>query len=260
MKNFWDIKNTFEQILIDSIINENETNKNIFKKYVKILKEDEILTSLYMLYEDLKTKHIESEYEAGEYIKNYFNILENRDKEEINLSINKLDGLLNENDKNVIPSEDIISEHITKLLFSEKTSKNLNDLTESFNTIKESIMSKKDDEIAESSNNINLPPSMLSKLMVDRFNEHYGEISENEKNILKTILDGDEEERISLFNETINDCVNITNIKLNETNDLDIKAKLLDVKHKLLEMNYNHESFNCDMGKLVELKQSIEND
>ena len=49
----------------------------------------------------------------------------------------------------------------------------------------------------------------------------------------------------------------LLNNKLSES-DLDIKEKLLNAKDKLLRMVYNKETYNTDISKVYQLKQSIE--
>jgi hypothetical protein len=46
--------------------------------------------------------------------------------------------------------------------------------------------------------------------------------------------------------------------KLNESSDVEIKDKLLKVKDKLLNTNFEYENFNSQIGKIYNLKESID--
>ena len=63
----------------------------------------------------------------------------------------------------------------------------------------------------------------------NKFNEKYSEISESEKKIIKSVLNGDKEKT---FNTLIRECIDSVDKKLNESSDFEIKDKLLKVKDK----------------------------
>ena len=69
MHNFGNIKNTFNQILTESITQKNRQRKNIFKEYLKTLKESSVLKSQFIVLNNIENKFIEDPYLAGEYVK-----------------------------------------------------------------------------------------------------------------------------------------------------------------------------------------------
>ncbi len=103
-----------------------------------------------------------------------------------------------------------------------------------------------------------LPPSVLTKIVVNKFNSKYSDISESEKTIIKTILSSTEEDKVKLFTTMVRECVDTIDQKLTLNEDIEIKSKLLSAKDKLLRMEYIKENFISDISKIHQLKSNIE--
>ena len=56
MENFGNIKDTFKTIVIESILKKEKSGKELFSKFVKLIKEDKTLTNQYLIYKNLQTK------------------------------------------------------------------------------------------------------------------------------------------------------------------------------------------------------------
>ena len=104
---------------------------------------------------------------------------------------------------------------------------------------------------------VSLPPSVLTQMATSRFNTKYADITEEEKSILKTVLNGSEEDRQTVYNTLKTECIDTIDNKLNEDIDLDLKDKILKVKDKLLRMSYNPDEYVKDIDKVYELKKSV---
>ena len=50
MDNFGNIKDTFNNILSNSLLNKDEKGKKLFSKYIKTLKEDDKLRNEYLIF------------------------------------------------------------------------------------------------------------------------------------------------------------------------------------------------------------------
>ena len=138
----------------------------------------------------------------------------------------------------------------------EKTPSNINKINESINNIIK-VMLEKDETEEVVTESIDLPPSVLTKLAVNKFNSRYSNISESEKEIIKTVLNGSNEDKEETFNKLKRECIDTIDNKLNESSDLDLKDKLLKVKDKLLNTNFSLDNFNSDIGKIYDLNESI---
>jgi hypothetical protein len=104
---------------------------------------------------------------------------------------------------------------------------------------------------------IDLPPSVLTKLAVNKFNSRYSNITESEKEIIKTVLNGTNEDKENIYNKLKRECIDGIDSKLNESSDLELKDKLLKVKDKLLNSGFNLDTFSTDISKFYDLKESI---
>ena len=65
-----------------------------------------------------------------------------------------------------------------------------------------------------------------------------------------------EEDKKNLYDELVRECIDTIDSKLNES-DIELKGKLLSAKDKLLRMSYNEETYNTDISKIYNLKQSV---
>ena len=98
---------------------------------------------------------------------------------------------------------------------------------------------------------------MLSTMMVDKYNEKYSSLDESEKKMLKVLIESTDEEKQKLYTETLRECIDMIDGKLN-TDDLNIKDKLLKVKDKLLnDKKEINEDFNTNISKLFELRNNL---
>ena len=104
---------------------------------------------------------------------------------------------------------------------------------------------------------MNLPPSVLTKMAVNRFNLNYSDIDEEEKKIVKSVLNGTDEDKKEVYNTLKIECIDLIDNKLNEEIDLGLKDKMLKVKDKLLRMSYNPDEYVKDIDKVYELKKSV---
>ena len=118
-------------------------------------------------------------------------------------------------------------------------------------------MLEKEDTEEVVTESIDLPPSVLTKLAVNKFNSRYSDISESEKEIIKTVLNGSNEDKENIFKKLKRECIDTIDNNLNESSDLDLKDKLLKVKDKLLNTNYSLDTFSTDISKIYDLNESI---
>jgi len=93
--------------------------------------------------------------------------------------------------------------------------------------------------------------------MVEKYNERYSELEESDKKIIKALIGSDDEEKKTVYTETLRECITMIDEKLTES-DLDTKDKLLKVKDKLLRDKIEiNEDYVKNISKLVDLKNSL---
>lgn len=254
MKNFGNIKDTFNSILAESIIKKNEEGKKLFNVYLKTLKENEELRKQYLIYKNLSTKSFDDAADAKDYIKENINLLKNLNQKELDKGMKKLNTLLE--GKEISTENTTLYDTINVLVNTKKSPSTLDTIRESINVIKERML-EREEIVKEDKDVVSLPPSVLTQMATSRFNTKYADITEEEKSILKTVLNGSEEDRQTVYNTLKTECIDTIDNKLNEDIDLDLKDKILKVKDKLLRMSYNPDEYVKDIDKVYELKKSV---
>lgn len=255
MYNFGEIKNTFNKVLTESIVKKDRSKKNIFKEYLKTIKESSVLKSQFIVVNNIENKFIEDPYLAGEYVKESVESIRRFGQKKIILENSKLLKLLNKNNLKVDKDLNKLYESLNNLITLKKDSKNIDKIQESFEFIRSYVMKPKESEKLVSPN-VSLPPSMLAGVMVSKYNTKYENLSESEKRVIRVSLNGDESEKSNLFKETIRETLDLVDKKL-ETKDIDLKEKLLKTKDKLLRFEYKGETFTKDITKLYSLKNGL---
>lgn len=254
MKNFGRIKNMFNDILGEAIANKDVSKKKLFNKYVANLKENEILKTQFNVYTSIEGLIEENQFKASEKIKLNVDTLKNFKKEDILESNNKLIELLGDTNIDQAYDKESIHETISNLIFSD----DINGYVDSLNEAVEYVTSNTPKEVFESAG---IPNSILTSIVVDKFNDKYGSLDESSKKLVKLVFEGTEEDKVKLFKESISDCLELINEKLNneenKVEDLDVREGLLSAKENLLDREYKKDSFEKDMVKIINLRNDL---
>ena len=183
---------------------------------------------------------------------------------------NKKD-ILKENKKLISLSEDVknkleesyddklshLHESVSNLVFLDRTSKTINEIAKNTKNILDYITTNKPKVVEES---YDVPNSMLSSILVEKYNERYSELSETEREVIKVLIESTDEEKLEVYAKITRECIDLIDNKLTES-DLDTKDRLLRVKDKLLRNNIElNEDFSKNISKLVDLKITLNND
>ena len=254
MDNFGNIKDTFKNLVVESIIRKDEKGKKLFSKFLKTIKENKTLKDQYLIYNNLQTKKFDDGSEAKDFIKENISLLKSLNESHIQKGNDFFIKLLKGN--KIVKENDSFYKDVTYLIKTEKTPSNLHKINETISKIAR-IMLEKEDVEEVVTETINLPPSVLTKLAVNKFNARYSDINESEREIIKTVLNGSDEDKENIFKKLKRECIDTIDSKVNESSDVELKHKLLKVKDKLLNTNYNLVSFNTEITKIYDLKESI---
>lgn len=253
MQNFGKIKNKFNELMVEGMVSNKEENKNLFKNYVKTIKENEILKTQFLVYDNIENKIEENELKANLFLQENIALLNKFSKKDIMEANLKLaDPIIFETEA----TDDNIKlhENITKLIFTKKTPKNIDTIVEATAYIINYMKNNKGKAINET---FDLPNSMLSTIMVDKYNEKYASLNETEKKVLKVLIDSDDTKKEEVYTGVVRECIDMINAKLTDS-DLETKDRLLRVKDKLLNDKFKiDENFNKNISKLLELKNSL---
>lgn len=254
MNNFGNIKDTFKSIVVESIIRKDDKGKKLFSKFLKTIKENKTLKDQYLIYSNLQNTKFDDPVQAREFVKENISLLKSLNKNQITKGNDFFLKLLKGN--KIIKENDSFYKDILFLTEAEITPSNVKKVNESTNNIVRLMLQKEEvEEVIRET--IDLPPSVLTKLAVNKFNSRYSDISESEKEIIKTVLNGSNEDKENIYKKLKRECIDTIDNKLNESSDLDLKDKLLKVKDKLLNTNYSLDTFSTDISKIYDLKESI---
>lgn len=254
MNNFGNIKDTFKSLVVESIIRKDDKGKKLFSKFLKTIKENKTLKDQYLIYSNLQNTKFNDPVQAREFVKENISLLKSLNKNQITKGNDFFLKLLKGN--KIIKENDSFYKDILFLVESEITPSNVKKVNESTNNIVRLMLEKEEvEEVIRES--IDLPPSVLTKLAVNKFNSRYSDISESEKEIIKTVLNGSNEDKENIYKKLKRECIDTIDNKLNESSDLDLKDKLLKVKDKLLNTNYSLDTFSTDISKIYDLNESI---
>jgi len=254
MQNFGKIKNSFNVLLSESISTKNDASKKLFKKYIQTIKESEILRTQFLVISNIEGK-IESDKEkANQFVKENISLFSGFNKKDILEANKKLSSLVTLNEDSYKHKE--LHENITKLIFTKRTPNNIDMIIETTSEVVDYILNNEPKEVSEI---IDLPSSMISTMMIDKYNEKYSTLDESEKKILKSIINSTDEEKKEVYISTMRECIDLIDSRVKEA-DLDAKDKLLRVKDKLLNDKLEiNEEFTKNISKLVDLKNSLNN-
>jgi hypothetical protein len=259
MQNFGKIKNVFNSLLIEGVLKKDDASKKLFKKYVKTIKESEILKTQFLVYSNIENKVDSDAFSANMFISENIKLLEKYTPSEIIKENKKLANLLN-NSVGKLDEEYELSklhESLSNLIITKRTPKNVEKITEEIKNITSFILSNNPKEVSES---FNLPVSVLSKIMIEKYNQKYSAIEKEEKEILKTLINSNVDSKKELYSKITNECIGLIDNLLKESNE-ESTQKLKSVKERLVEdaTVFKQENFLIKISKLIELKNNLKN-
>jgi len=254
MQNFGKIKNAFNDILAESIVDKDVEKRKIAKRFVKAISESKILKAQFLIYNNIENRVDESDFGANLFVTENLRLLDSYSTDDIIKENKKLMNMSQMVTSRIDADYDKkdLHESITTLIFTKPTPSTVQKITENRMGIVTFINKNKAKEINETSD---IPTSLLANLTVDKFNEKYADLTEAEHKVLNVIMcEGNDDERKEIFADTLSGCISLVNEQLkNSTN----KEKLLDVKEKLLVTKFTNESFSEDITKLLDLTRTL---
>jgi hypothetical protein len=255
MDNFGKIKYTYNSLLAEGISKNSSKEKVAFKKYIKTIKESEVLKTQFDVYYNIENKIELDKFKANEYVNECISLLDKFTKKEIKETNEKLaEPIINESLSYGDELKLKLYENINTLILTKKTPKNIDVIVEAKNEIVDYILNNKKEESIDGG--YGLPNSVLSEIAVDKFNEEYAELTESEKEFISVMVGSNSGEKEILYKKSIKECLDLINKRLSESSG-NIKEKLLATKETLLEKEYNEETFSSDVSKVLELKNTL---
>ena len=248
--NFGTLKNIFVGSLIESYTTDDKKGKNIYKDFLKILKESETLKTAFIVFKNLETKTLNSEISANEYLKESITLFKN--KKSLTEETNKLTILLENNGveyKDLKPTK--LHRDIQNLITSPRNVGTLQKLQEAREDVVSWLVSEKKiiKELEENYINKNVNPKKFLEIATNKFNKKYKDsLTEEERNILKILREDDQKKVKILVSELVKKNVSLVNQYLEKnTDNTTIKSKLLETKDAIYKIAEDDKSFSTKL-------------
>lgn len=295
---FGTIKNIFVENYKKSLSGlDNGEGKELFKLFLKEVKNNKTLKTGYITYNSIENKKLNDRVEAGEYLNEHIDILktlkpiteevkglvkilnenglvnEERETSELHKSIHNLFVNFNvsQNTKNKINNLDSIFESkcfLVNHLLSENTEIKKEYTCESCDNTFEGVIGEGDEEpnkcpkceseVKEDLRVEGLNPYKFKEIALKKYNEKYKKLSESEVKLLKTLTDGSEQEKIHLMNTIISENIVKINEKLNNPNSTSsLKLKLSETKDYIYTLNVGKNNIEDRIIKLYEINKVL---
>ena len=245
---FSKIKTIFDKIMLEAL---QKQDKTIVGKYMKMLKENKIFSTQYLVYENIENYYTDNQILASSYVTENVSFIKAFNV--INVA-NENDKILKGLPKNTEMLEiNPIYESIDKLVTMEKNMHNLHSLLKEENIITSHIINNK--KIEESTQwNVDDPIAIVN-ILANNFNNKYSMLDEADKSYINEIIFAEDKEE--KFCDTKKKLLEKINGLLQNKVTTEEKEKVLAVKEKLLDMNYDNSSYITDIHKMSTLKESI---
>ena len=257
MQNFGKLKNAFNELLAEGLMTNDVESNKLFKQYIKTIRENKMIKTQFLVFSNIENKVESNREKATEFVKEniaLFSKFNKKDMLEANLNLAR-PILFNQGSESEYINKDL-HENIAKLIFTKRSPSTIDTIVEATTAIVDYIISNKAKVVTES---MDLPNSIVSKIMVEKYNERYSQLDESEREILKVLIESNDEEKQIVYKKTLKECIELINENLKEA-DLNAKDKLLQVKEKLLNDTAEvNESYFKNISKLVDLKSSLKN-
>jgi len=252
MENFGYIMDGFTNVLIESSIDKTKNQSNI-KNIMGFIKENNVLRTQYLFYNNILNKKETDFYKAMDYVKENISLINNFKSNEIKEYNRGLFSIVN---KKYNKPTNPLYESLWYLSINKPNPSNMDKILDCRNMLANHILKNKN--IEETKAITLVPNQVLLEVTLKKFQEKYPELTESDKALITLILESKEEDQKAYFNTIKKDCITYVNGLLKES-VIEAKEKLLNVKEKLMEMEYTKEEFTSDILKITTLKKDLEN-
>jgi hypothetical protein len=228
-----------------------EESKQYMNEFFSIIKNSPILQLEFKIFNNIETKHIENDVAATRYIDNNIKLFEVYTLSEIEKEHEKLKQFIAEDvkvDDNRVKLYIAINNLIKESL-SNYENIDVDVIHESFEYVLNHIKKPKVDE----SHPHNLINEDVIEIAINKFNEKYSTLNEDEKGLLLKLIKSTPEEKESLLEEYKNENL----IILEGMNKENIKESLTKAIQKIKEMSFNPSTVDDDIISLFELKKGV---
>src|SRR5258706_1673609 len=221
--NFGVIKATFTNYMNES---ENLHAKEMFGKFMQLIKEEKVLKAEFEVYRNLENKYIPNENLAIKYIDECINIFSSFNFNTYNDCNGKIVKLIEGLDIKVSQKKQELYKHIDTLIFESMTPEpNVDSLHESFVYILEYIKNNKP-KLSETTTPLNVdyssvPKEFLINRSIEKFNERFASLNEVDKVVFKSIISENVGDKQKVFTTLKEETTQLLKSLLDQNKELD---------------------------------------
>lgn len=265
--NFGTLKDIFLEKLIESYVTSDKTGKTLYKKFLRLLKEDEALKTAFIVFKEVEEKTFKNESIAMDYLTECKSLFDKfRGDKSLTVGLEKLANILESSNidyrkKQTKP----LHESLEKFIFTNKNVNTLYNLLESQNDLVSWLITDKTKQVVGDETEYfreGIDPKKFLNIATNKFNDKYKDsLTEEEKNILKVLRENNDEKIKTLVSDLVKESVSLVNHYLSNCGDnIVVKSKLLETKDTIYKMSENNESFKENVLRLYGLKKSLKYD
>jgi len=249
--------NIFNNVLAEGISKKDAKSRSLFKKYLKTIKESEILRTQFLVYNNIETWVDDDVISSHLFISENLKLLEKFKKSDIIKENKKLLDLLGDKPTDTKYELSDLHESISNLVFFKRVPENVANITENIKKVTKHIINNNKKKVVNES--FDLPNSVITNLMLGKFNEKYGSLDEADRKILSMLINSSLDEKKDFYSTIASECIALIDSMLKESTE-DTKGKLLQAKEKLTQtVELNEDNFTTKVYKLIELKNNLIN-
>jgi len=246
--------------LKESHFNNNliEESRKITSDFLDIVKNSPILQLEFKVFSGIENKHIDNEILIKEYVDNNIELFEIYTVEEIEAERTKLKSFISEGVPPLYEESEINKLKLYKAIDTLITESlkygndvDVDGIHESFTFVFNHIKTPKKSLIE----NVDVEPlnEEIVEIAVEKFNEKYAELNEDDKNLLKKLIKSTDGEKESLLESLKVESINI----LEKIKSEAAKTNVEKAVKKINEMVYSKESVDDNIIELHELKKEL---
>lgn len=252
------IKKCFEEFV--PFLFENKEGQKLMGKYIKTIKENKNLSTLYNIYEGIRRTGKDSDVDY--FISALSSSEKEINKKTIKEDVKKLGDILNtayhlvcesKNTLMIPTNNDKLDAAVEYLVEHKSTTQNLSEYSVAVKAIREDIESR------ETSLPLKVKRSNVDNtfdVMVEQFNEKYNDLSEAEISIVNEILSAKDPQVV--FDKYINECLDAIDKKrtyFKKIEDIASKKRLDGVYEQISKKEYSKETLSEDIDNILQLTE-----
>lgn len=244
-----------ESYFNDNYINESKTQVSDF---INVVKNSPILQLEFKVFDSIENKHIENELMATRYIDNNIKLFEVYTLNEILNERKKLNKFVSENQ---IPNNNKtkLYEAIDILIresINDYDKIDVDQIHEAFSYVLNHV--RKPKQLNETNNDeFDDVNDEVLEIAINKFNEKYDVLSEDDRNLLNTLVQSDTTQKLKLLENYKTETLELLNNKRNESTEDGIKTAIDKINEMKYRSTYSVDNLNEDIIKLHELKKGL---